>query len=52
MAEVSSADGSDGKHHGHHELGNKLKLPFRELKEKLHHNHHLSDVKVHLVHKK
>lgn len=55
MTEVSSPGGPDGKHHGHHglhDLGSKLKLPFRELKDKLHHNHHLSDAKVHLAHKK
>lgn len=52
MTEVSSTEGPDGTHHGHHGLGSKLKLPFRELKDKLHHDHHLSDVKVHLAHQK
>lgn len=55
MTEVSSPEGPSGKHHGdhgHHGLGSKLKLPFRELKDKLHHDHHLSDVKVHLAHQK
>ncbi|KAK5658338.1 hypothetical protein OQA88_2314 [Cercophora sp. LCS_1] len=39
----------NGKHHGH--IGEKLRHPFHELKEKLHHTH-LSDAKVHLIHQK
>ncbi|KAH6631507.1 hypothetical protein F5144DRAFT_648256 [Chaetomium tenue] len=37
------------KHNG---LGSKLKLPFRELRDRLNHNNHLSNAKVHLVHQK
>lgn len=40
----------NGKHNGHH-VGAKLRHPFHELKEKLHHTH-LSDAKVHLIHQK
>ncbi|KAH8882570.1 phospholipase D/nuclease [Thozetella sp. PMI_491] len=42
-----------GDTNGHEEkgLGDKLKHPFQELKEKLH-NTHLHDVKVQLIHKK
>ncbi|KAL2159472.1 hypothetical protein VTH06DRAFT_2477 [Thermothelomyces fergusii] len=35
-----------------HELGHKLTLPFRELKDKLSHSEHLHDAKVHLIHQK
>ncbi|AEO67151.1 uncharacterized protein THITE_2115977 [Thermothielavioides terrestris NRRL 8126] len=40
---------SQGKQH---ELGQRLKLPFHELKEKLQNSHYLHDVKVHLIHQK
>lgn len=36
----------------HHDLGSKLKLPFRELKDRLNNNNHLANAKVHLVHQK
>lgn len=49
---MAAASAVDDSHSKRHELGRKLKLPFRELKEKLHHNHHLSDAKVHLIHQK
>jgi phospholipase D1/2 len=49
MTAASPPEVADGKHH---DLGRKLKLPFRELKEKLGHNHHLHDAKVHLAHQK
>jgi phospholipase D1/2 len=41
---------TDGSSH-HTSLGEKLKHPFHELKEKLH-NTHLHDAKVSLIHKK
>ncbi len=41
----------DSSDHDEKSLGDKLKHPFRELKEKLH-NTHLHDVKVNLIHKK
>jgi len=50
MVKESAPDGSHSEHH--HHLGDKIKLPFRELKDKLHHSHHLGDVKVHLIHQK
>jgi phospholipase D1/2 len=41
------------KHHSdHHGLGEKLKLPFRGLKDKLSHSEHLHDAKVHVIHQK
>jgi phospholipase D1/2 len=49
MAATTTDEGSPSKHH---ELGRKLTLPFRELKEKLHHNNHLHDAKVHIIHQK
>lgn len=39
-------------HSKHRELGEKLKLPFRGLKDKLGHSDHLHDAKVHLIHQK
>jgi hypothetical protein len=36
----------------HHELGSKFKLPFRELKDKLNHNNHFTNAKIHLAHQK
>ncbi|KAK4121674.1 phospholipase D/nuclease [Parathielavia appendiculata] len=35
-----------------HDVGEKFKLPFRGLREKLHHSHNLQDAKVHLIHQK
>ncbi|KAL2139210.1 hypothetical protein VTI28DRAFT_5498 [Corynascus sepedonium] len=39
-------------HSKHHDLGQKLKLPFRGLKDKLSHSDHLHDAKIHLIHQK
>ncbi|KAL2177077.1 uncharacterized protein P884DRAFT_292301 [Thermothelomyces heterothallicus CBS 202.75] len=50
--ETKSAPGAGESHSKHHELGHKLKLPFRELKDKLSHSKHLHDAKVHLIQQK
>ncbi|KAK3389532.1 hypothetical protein B0H63DRAFT_492449 [Podospora didyma] len=42
----------DGDTESHHSLGDRIKLPFHNLKEKLHKNHQLHDAKVHLIHQK
>ncbi|KAL2152997.1 hypothetical protein VTH82DRAFT_4152 [Thermothelomyces myriococcoides] len=52
MTETKSAPRAGGFNSKHHELGHKLKLPFRELKDKLVHNEHLHHAKVRLIHKK
>lgn len=49
---MTAPNEADGSHNSHHELGRKMKLPFHDLKEKLHHSHHLHDAKVHLIHQK
>lgn len=49
MATVSTAAEPHSKHH---DLGQKLKLPFRGLKDKLSHSDHLHDAKIHLIHQK
>ncbi|KXX82091.1 Phospholipase D1 [Madurella mycetomatis] len=53
MAAVSTMAKPEDKHHdGGHGIGEKLKLPIREAKEKLHNSSHLHDAKVHLIHQK
>ncbi|KAL2130596.1 hypothetical protein VTI74DRAFT_6195 [Chaetomium olivicolor] len=58
MAAMAAPDEAHSENHG---VGQKLKLPFRELKEKLHHNHNhnhdhnnhrLSEIKIRLIHQK
>jgi len=52
MAEqVQGGHGGSDKDGNHHSVSDKLKHPFHELKEKLHHTH-LHDAKVWLHHEK
>ncbi|KAK4174526.1 hypothetical protein QBC36DRAFT_38740 [Triangularia setosa] len=50
MVHSSAAGDANGEHH--HSLGDKIKLPFHDLKEKLSRNNHLHDAKVHMIHTK
>ncbi|KAL1842573.1 hypothetical protein VTJ49DRAFT_4856 [Mycothermus thermophilus] len=50
MTEVQNPQ--QGHKEDHHHLGDKLKLPFRELRDKLHNSQHLHNAKVRLIHKK
>ncbi|VBB76741.1 Putative Phospholipase D1 [Podospora comata] len=50
MAHSSATGKVSGEHR--HSLGDKIKLPFHDLKAKLSHSHHLHDTKVHMVHTK
>ncbi|KAK0736139.1 hypothetical protein B0T21DRAFT_289344 [Apiosordaria backusii] len=42
----------DATREHHHSVGDKIKLPFRGVKEKLSHSTHLHDAKVHMIHTK
>lgn len=53
MAAASTMAKPEDKHYDDsHSIGQKLKLPIREVKEKLHNSSHLHDAKVHLIHQK
>ena len=49
---MAAAATEGGQHSRHHELGQKIKHPFHDLKDKLNHSGHLHDAKVHLIHEK